>query len=467
MPNDKIILGAILISRNLPMDRAKIVHNPVAGVSDVSGDKPRFSLFRVSDDIRLKRQLAHPKEQQDRELIQWIKDQQTRQHRAYEDLLMNIELSHPEYASLVRVESLTLNDIQHLLKPDTTLLSYFVTPATTLAFLITRDSFTTIKLPVSEHALGAAIANARSDGWPSASPPQALDNLYNTLIAPLKNHLSTRVLGIIPHGVLHYLPFAALADGQRYLSDEYTLFTLPSASVLQFLPGAQPTRDSRVLALANGQAAGLSSLEGVNQEVRAIAQRYKTHLLIGENATETALREGASTHAIIHLAAHGALNTTSPLFSRILLSPDQEHDGALEVHEVYELDLQQTELVVLSACETHLGKQSRGDDIIGLTRAFMYAGTPSVIASLWKVNDQATSDLMTLFYKHLKQGNSKARALQIAQQKIRSRYPHPYYWAAFVLTGDPGVSTAQVPWFNILIILLLIGGILGGFLKWS
>lgn len=441
MPNDKIILGAILISRNLPMDRAKIVHNPVAGVSDVSGDKPRFSLFRVSDDIRLKRQLAHPKEQQDRELIQWIKDQQTRQHRAYEDLLMNIELSHPEYASLVRVESLTLNDIQHLLKPDTTLLSYFVTPATTLAFLITRDSFTTIKLPVSEHALGAAIANARSDGWPSASPPQALDNLYNTLIAPLKNHLSTRVLGIIPHGVLHYLPFAALADGQRYLS--------------------------RVLALANGQAAGLSSLEGVNQEVRAIAQRYKTHLLIGENATETALREGASTHAIIHLAAHGALNTTSPLFSRILLSPDQEHDGALEVHEVYELDLQQTELVVLSACETHLGKQSRGDDIIGLTRAFMYAGTPSVIASLWKVNDQATSDLMTLFYKHLKQGNSKARALQIAQQKIRSRYPHPYYWAAFVLTGDPGVSTAQVPWFNILIILLLIGGILGGFLKWS
>jgi CHAT domain-containing protein len=215
-----------------------------------------------------------------------------------------------------------------------------------------------------------------------------------------------------------------------------------------------------MLALANSQAEGLPPLYEVDQEVKAIARLFKTRLLIGENATESGLKEYVGHYSILHLAAHGELNTTSPLFSRIVLSPDQKNDGALEVHEVYELDLQQTHLVVLSACETHLGKQSRGDDIIGLTRAFMYAGTPSVIASLWKVDDRATSDFMTDFYKHLKQGKSKAEALQIAQKKTRNRYPHPYYWAAFVLTGDPGITIDRFPWLKVLIIGLIIGGIL-------
>jgi CHAT domain-containing protein len=105
------------------------------------------------------------------------------------------------------------------------------------------------------------------------------------------------------------------------------------------------------------------------------------------------------------------------------------------------VNLQKTQLVVLSACQTQLGKQSRGDDIIGLNRAFIYAGTPTVVASLWSVDDEATNTLMTAFHIHLKQGMGKAAVLQAAQAETRANHPHPYDWAAFVLTGDPGKTT--------------------------
>jgi CHAT domain-containing protein len=107
------------------------------------------------------------------------------------------------------------------------------------------------------------------------------------------------------------------------------------------------------------------------------------------------------------------------------------------------MDLARTNLVVLSACQTQLGAQSKGDDIVGLNRAFIYAGASSVIASLWTVDDETTSLLMKSFYGHLKQGMSRAAALQAAQTATRKKYPHPYYWAAFVLTGDPGRNSRR------------------------
>ena len=199
-----------------------------------------------------------------------------------------------------------------------------------------------------------------------------------------------------------------------------------------------------MLALAQSQAEGFPLLRYANQEALTIAKLYNTQPLVGSAAMESALIARASNFNILHLAAHGELNQDSPLFSRIILAPGGDTDGSLEVHEVYGLDLAKADLVVLSACQTQLGKQSRGDDIIGLTRAFFYAGTPTVIASLWKVDDQATMDLMTSFYTHLRQGMSKAGALQAAQAETREKYPHPKYWAAFVLTGDAGTRTAEM-----------------------
>jgi CHAT domain-containing protein len=122
---------------------------------------------------------------------------------------------------------------------------------------------------------------------------------------------------------------------------------------------------------------------------------------------------------------------------------EEEHDGVLEVHEVYNLDLSNTALVVLSACETRLGERSAGDEIVGLNRAFIYAGTPSVVASLWSVEDEATMELMVAFYDYLEnQGYTKGEALRQAQIDALQNpdTAHPYYWAGFVLTGDAGES---------------------------
>ncbi len=193
--------------------------------------------------------------------------------------------------------------------------------------------------------------------------------------------------------------------------------------------------------MANSKAGDLDDLPPLIYavpEALAVARVYGTVPLVEQDAAETALKTLAHEASILHLAAHSELNPVSPLFSRIWLASDEKNDGTLEVHEVYNLDLQQAALVVLSACETKLGKLNLGDDIVGLNRAFIYAGASSVIASLWPVSDRATSFLMKMFYVQLKSGKSKAGALRTAQAITRTRFPHPYYWAAFVLTGDPG-----------------------------
>jgi CHAT domain-containing protein len=257
------------------------------------------------------------------------------------------------------------------------------------------------------------------------------------IITPLRPYLKTRQIGIIPHNVFHYLPFAALTDGQRYFGDDHLLFYLPSASVLPFIKEKRKPIPKSLLALSQGQAEGLPLLQYADRTAEDVARLYNTMALTNSAATETAFRARTNSSDIIFIAAHGKLNTLNPLFSQIVLAPDKSNDGVLEVHEVYGLDLKSVSLVVLSACQTQLGEHSQGDDIIGLNRAFIYAGTPTVVASLWSVQDKQTGELMVSFFKHLKEGMSKAEALQAAQREMRANYPHPYYWAAFVLTGEP------------------------------
>jgi CHAT domain-containing protein len=122
------------------------------------------------------------------------------------------------------------------------------------------------------------------------------------------------------------------------------------------------------------------------------------------------------------------------LKSALLLAPDSQYNGVLSVDKLYSLNLD-ANLVTLSACETGLSKIANGDDLVGLTRGFLYAGSSSIVASLWKVDDRATSELMARFYKEL-QGNDKMAALREAQLETKKKYPHPYYWASFQLTGN-------------------------------
>ena len=379
-----------------------------------------------------------PKNQWDNETIAETENNRTALRKDYQDWLVQLKVQSPETASLKTVEVASLPEIQGLLDADTTLVEYFVTNERTLAFIITRNSFQAVPINVTRQQLTEELTLFQD--FPDLDEPHPLElkNLHDWLIVPLQPHLNTTSITIVPHSILHYLPFAALTDGQQYLSDNYALLSLPSASILRYLPDKGKSTTGSLLALGDPTIPGLSPLTHAQNEVETIANLFKTKALVGKAATESAFRSRAKQSGIIHLAVHGEYNQINPLFSAIRLLKDNQHDGSLEVHEVYGLDLTNTNLVVLSACQTKIGELSRGDEVVGLNRAFLYAGTPTIIASLWNVDDRATGLLMKQFYSHWQGGMNKAEALQQAQKDLRETYPHPYFWAAFSLTGDAG-----------------------------
>jgi len=176
-------------------------------------------------------------------------------------------------------------------------------------------------------------------------------------------------------------------------------------------------------------------LEYAQKEATAVAGIIpKSRVFARREATEETLRRYGKDFRYLHFATHGQFNPDSPLKSALLLAPDSKYNGILTVDKLYSLNLD-ADLVTLSACETGLSKVANGDDLVGLTRGFLYAGTRSIVASLWKVDDLATSQLMTRFYSELSKRN-KREALRDAQLETKKRYPHPYYWASFQLTGS-------------------------------
>jgi CHAT domain-containing protein/tetratricopeptide (TPR) repeat protein len=255
----------------------------------------------------------------------------------------------------------------------------------------------------------------------------------------------------------------------RFLIEEYDIFYAPSASVLKFVLEKRKESSGKVLAFGNPELGDEDlSLPHAEEEVSKIKANYpEADIYLNENATEEKAKLLSGNYDIIHFAGHGELNPESPLFSSIRLAKEKDEDGRLEVHEIFNLNLDNASLVTLSACETGLGKLTSGDELIGLTRGFIYAGTPSIVASLWNVNDKSTSDLMGLFYKNLKT-HSKIEALRMAQLEMingevgrgivrgvggittsnskedndRSQTSrtvngsHPYFWAPFILLGD-------------------------------
>jgi CHAT domain-containing protein len=233
------------------------------------------------------------------------------------------------------------------------------------------------------------------------------------------------------------LPFSALYEKDSFLIDRYNIRVLPSASVMTFLKDRREGHAGNLLAFGNPDLGDPTyDLPGAQDEAIAITKdRPKSKLLLRKQATETAIKRFGDQFRYIHFATHGTFDAEKPLSSGLLLVGDSENDGMLTVNELYDLSLP-ADLVTLSACETALGKVANGDDVVGFTRGFLYAGVSSIVSSLWKVDDQATSILMQEFYKSLKE-TDKRSALRTAQLKVKDTYhAHPYYWAAFQITGS-------------------------------
>lgn len=232
--------------------------------------------------------------------------------------------------------------------------------------------------------------------------------------------ITSKNLTIVPHGRLHYLPFNALYSDEGYLIDNYNIRVLPSASVMKFLKKQKEGHAGSLLAFGNPDLNDPSlDLPWAQEEVLAITKDIpEARVLLRKQTTETAVKRFGEQFRNIHFATHGTFDAEKPLTSGLLLAGDGENDGTLTVGELYDLRLN-SDMVTLSSCETALGKVANGDDVVGFSRGFLYAGVSSIVSSLWKVDDRATSILMQEFYTSLKETN-KRNALRTAQLKIKT-----------------------------------------------
>lgn len=341
----------------------------------------------------------------------------------------------PRLAALVAVKAPGLSEIRKLLQPGETVLLYHVTQ--TKLHIVTLSEKTLQLQSVSADGIADDIARLRQDIEEQRPEADArLRRLHDRLIpVALRNVVPGRLL-IVPHKSLHYLPFAALRSDTDYLLERWSLRILPSAGVLPFLPAAAMGYGDSLTLFGNPDLGDSSrDLPAAQQEAEAIAagtgSAARLHVRTGASKA-VFLREARQASAL-HIASHGEFRGDQPMQSALYLASDAGTDGRLTVADLYQLRLR-SRLVVLSACETGLGAIASGDDVVGLVRGFLYAGAGAIVSSLWQVDDVATAELMTAFYAALPTQNSRD-ALRQAQLATLKQYPHPFYWAAFFVTG--------------------------------
>ena len=334
----------------------------------------------------------------------------------------------------------SLESIRASLPSDTALVEYFSVKQQFIAAVLTRDRLEIIPLtPVARivnllRLLHFQLSKFRlGDEYVKSFEKSLLDSteahlreIYEEVFAPLASRLRARHLVIVPHGVLHYVPFHALFDGERYVIDSFTVSYAPSASIFAYCQrkAARATGPPLVLGVPDTRA------PEILEEVKSVAEILAgAELLVGREANEAAMREKGAHSRLIHIATHGSFRQDNPMFSGIRLGT-----AYMNLYDLYQLRLE-ADLVTLSGCGTGLNVVAAGDELLGLIRGLLSAGAHSLLLTLWDVNDRSTSDFMTSFYRRLEQGGDKASALQGAMQELRGRHPHPYHWAPFTLIG--------------------------------
>ncbi len=345
------------------------------------------------------------------------------------------------FGLLQNAGTIGLDAIQSLLPQGSKLLEYYQARGTLYAcvlgrrFLEIRPLASALRVQrllslfqfqMSKFRLGQDYSRRFSTTLQAAADGH-LAELYDALIAPVRRLLEADHLIIVPHDFLHYLPFHALGSRGRCLADEVPVSYAPSASVYHLCCSRHPPTGSESLIL------GIPDLDApfILEEVQGVASILpNARIFVGPAATEERLRLHGPRARFVHIATHGLFRQDNPMFSSLRLG-----DSCLSLLDLYSLNLS-SELVTLSGCSTGINAVVGGDELLGLVRGLLYAGTRAVLVSLWDVDDRSTTDFMKSFYHHMKLGANKARALQQAMHEVRMNYPHPYYWAPFVLIGN-------------------------------
>jgi CHAT domain-containing protein len=363
-----------------------------------------------------------------------------------------------DFQSLSTAKILNLTDIMAILPADTSLVEYYYDEEYLYVWILDKNKKYFIRKRINRLKIESmvrsyrrsieqssfsrgiiTINNSVSKSWSFLKGNEKLiGEISEIFINNVFDKIENRKVYIIPHNIAHYLPFQSLQFNSQYLVNQFEIGYLPSSTSLKYVIDRRKEKSNKILAIGNPDLGSKKmNLPYAEKEVLKLKEKNSdTMILIGKDATETAFKKYAADFDIIHIASHGEFNIEYPLFSCLRLGAGQGEDGRLETSEIFNQNLN-SYLVVLSACNTALGKLTNGDELIGLSRAFIFAGTPSILGTIWSVNDKSTSIFMDNFYQNLKTMN-KFKALQQAQiAMINSKeYHHPYHWAGFQLIGD-------------------------------
>jgi len=456
----------------LERSRSQLLRDSFRGLNYGTNEESSETLNRLKEldaqNARLTEQItaekAKPFAKQNQKKIEELSRLVASNEAEFNELIFILEAD-PDYKNLIAIRPDQFSDLQSKIPPGSLFLEYFPSQTELYIFAITPDQLTASSVEIPRDELNQLVTRFRRqmdreaillrDGMPThvsswqaeteVAPLKALiTQLYAILIRPIAAAIEpVETLTVIPTGSLYYLPFAALGTEDengnlQFLIETKRITTLTAATLQDLIAEKKPETGENCL-LAFGNPDG--TLAGALKEVIEIKEVFpeEAYIYTLSDATESRAKTEAGNCGVLHFATHGNLDPNSPMQSFLTMASDNsEDDGKLTLVEILRLPLKkQTHLVTLSACNTAMGENPSGLELISLARAFAMAGTPSLIASLWSVSDDATQELMKTFYANWGKID-KAEALRQAQLTLMAQpeFRHPFYWSPFVLIGD-------------------------------
>ena len=433
------VLEDVLRSGRVPLDRSLS--------SDERRKERNFKNQLVSLNARVEKLSADSVARVER-------DEKRRELEAFETTL---DAEHPDLAFQRGADpAMTAAEMSRLAaQTQAVFLDYFVTADQTDLFVVSPGrKIRVLTLPLRQAELARNASELRRQlGSHDLGYAKMARMLYQRLLAPVQQDLGgASAVVVVPDGPLWNVPFAALQPraGHFWIEDA-AVSCVPSLAVLRETRRIERARRAspaprELLALGDPRTRA-PSLPEAGRQVREIGSLYGatgSEILVGERASEHRFKEDAHNFRVLHLAAHAVLDDVNPMYSHVLLAPGGGDDGLLEARTLMDLDLR-AEMLVLSGCETARGDAPAGEGITGMLWAAFVAGSPTTVASLWRVESSSTSELMIEFHRRwlASRGKglpfAKAEALRAAARKLiaSGRWAHPFYWAGFILAGSP------------------------------
>lgn len=443
------------------------------------------------------------KEKANPKRIQALEEKITKTAKEYEILLKKFERNYPAYFTLkYNNQQVHLSDLQKTLAPDQVFLEYVVTDSFVYVLAIgaqaIKSQLTKLSrpLPYTIKKLQHALKDNKADLYAIHG-----NILYQKTIGPLANFIKNKRLIIAPDAELNYIPFGVLPTNKpelkskgaliykqtHFLIEDHPICYNYSASLYLLSKQLQSKQATQKIATwapnfdtmkdiikEKGLGDTLPPLPGAQLEAQHIAELFGSMAYIGANASELKFKQQAQQYSVLHIATHGVLNDEDPLFSSLILKNQAQEDGILHAFELYNMNLN-ADLAVLSACNSGMGRLTKGEGVVSIARGFSYAGVPNIVMSKWAVSDWSTELLMKQFYKNLKQGMPKDEALQKAKisflnnHRDKAKLLAPFYWGSFVLSGNTSTIEAlqedSISSITYLIVSLIIIGFIFIFFK--